>query len=105
MTFEPFVLDENLEERLSQFGKAVFGERWASALAKACGVSRQTVHGWPPADEMLMDQHLEKACRVEIDAALQRLDLLHSIYDALALRRKKVARRVAKEQLEKKKGS
>lgn len=98
-----YVLEEDPRKRLSQFLLAVYGDRGVTALARACGVSRQTVHDWPPDDEQIMDGHLERACRVEIDGAIRRLNLLNDIHDALVRRRKLVSRRATKAQFEKKK--
>jgi hypothetical protein len=85
-------IPENPKERLTWFGKLVFGNRWVSALAGAAGVSRQAVNGWPPADVASMDAHIEKACDVELQRTIKRVYMLEEILSALRERRSKIIR-------------
>jgi hypothetical protein len=66
-------------ERLAAIGVALFGRRWKTRMAAACGVSRETITNWynrkrPPLD---LDRYLFDAVSREIDRAVD-LDILKS---------------------------
>jgi hypothetical protein len=85
-----YVLPEDPKQLLHQVAGDMFpGKSWVSRLAAACGVTRQAVNDWPPADTHLMDDHLTRAVTGEITRGSARLQLLHEILIALRDRRLK----------------
>jgi hypothetical protein len=88
----PVKVPDEPKERLTWFGRTLYGNRWVSALADAAGVSRQAVHDWPPADVASMDAHIEKACDVELQRTIKRVYLLEEILSALRERRSRIIR-------------
>jgi hypothetical protein len=72
----PKVLPHDPTERLEFIGTSLWGRFYRRKLARACGVSANLVHLWPPKAEWLLNQHLLAAINAEQVAAQRRTTLL-----------------------------